>query len=115
VPAACLRAIHPTRLSATMSGRSNMGFRRLSYGLGRGPIQHVTQAYRRARPYIVGLYFLAVAAGFLYFNMRLTVEWVAIILFVAAILSGRAMLFLRDWGVFIAVLLAWQLVSPLAT
>jgi hypothetical protein len=47
--------------------------------------------------------------------MCLTVEWVAIILFVAALLSGRALLFVRDWGVFIAVLLAWQLASPLAT
>jgi hypothetical protein len=73
------------------------------------------QRYRRARPAILGLYVLLVAAGFLYFNLRLTVEWVAIILFVAAILSGRARLFVRDWGVFIAVLLAWQLVSPLAS
>src|SRR5579875_4173175 len=66
-------------------------------------------------PFLLGLYIVAVAAGFLYFNMRLTVEWVAIILFVAALLSGRGLLFLRDWGVFIAVLLAWQVTSPLAT
>ena len=73
------------------------------------------RAYRRAIHFILGLYILGVAAGFLFFNMRLTVEWVAIILFVAAVLSGRGLLFLRDWGVFIAVLLAWQMVSPLAT
>lgn len=73
------------------------------------------EAYRRAIPIILGIYILGVAAGFLFFNMRLTVEWVAIILFVAAVISGRGLLFLRDWGVFIAVLLAWQLVSPLAT
>jgi hypothetical protein len=73
------------------------------------------QRFRRARPVILGLYVVLVAGGFLYFNMRLTVEWVAIILFVAALLSGRARLFVRDWGVFIAVLLAWQLASPLAT
>lgn len=66
-------------------------------------------------PIILGIYVVCVAAAFLYLNMRLTVEWVAIILFGAAILSGRAMLFLKDWGVFIAVLLAWQLASPLAT
>lgn len=71
--------------------------------------------YRRAMPFILAVYVVAVAATFLYFNMRLTVEWVAIILFVAALLSGRGLLFLRDWGVFIAVLLAWQLTSPLAT
>ncbi len=66
-------------------------------------------------PYVLGTYILLVAAGFVFLNLRLTVEWVAIILFVAAVLSGRAMLFLRDWGVFIVVLLAWQLTSPLAT
>jgi hypothetical protein len=75
----------------------------------------IGERYRQARPVILGLYVAVVAAGFLYFNMRLTVEWVAIILFVAAILFGKARLFLRDWGVFIAVLLAWQLASPLAT
>ena len=71
--------------------------------------------YRRFMPLILALYVLGVAAGFLYLNMRLTVEWVAIVLFFAAVLSGRALLFVRDWGVFIAVLLAWQLASPLAT
>lgn len=71
--------------------------------------------YRTAVPYILGIYVLAVAAAFIYFNMRLTVEWVAIVLFVAAILSGRALLFVKDWGVFILVLLTWQLASPLAT
>ncbi len=71
--------------------------------------------YRRIMPCVLALYVVAVAAGFLYFNLRLTVEWVAIILFVAALVSGRGLIFLRDWGVFIAVLLAWQLASPLAT
>jgi PAP2 superfamily len=75
----------------------------------------VLDRYRKAMPYVLALYVVAIAAGFLFFNMRLTVEWVAIILFGAAILSGRAMLFLRDWGVFIVVLLAWQLTSFLAT
>lgn len=73
------------------------------------------ERYRRAVPYVLAVYIVMVAAGFVYFNLRLTVEWVAIILFVAALVSGRGMLFLRDWGVFIAVLLAWQLASPLAT
>lgn len=75
----------------------------------------LAQRYQKAVPYVLAIYIVAVAAAFLYFNMRLTVEWVAIVLFVAALLSGRALLFLRDWGVFIAVLLAWQLVSPFAT
>lgn len=71
--------------------------------------------YRRVMPFILLVYILAVAGTFLYLNMRLTVEWLAVILFVAAILSGRALLFVRDWGVFIAVLLAWQVVSAFAT
>lgn len=66
-------------------------------------------------PFILAAYILGVAGAFLYFNMRLTVEWLAVILLVAAILTGRAMLFIRDWGVFIAVLLAWQVVSAFAT
>jgi membrane-associated phospholipid phosphatase len=66
-------------------------------------------------PYILATYVLLVAAGFLYFNMRLTIEWVAAILFVAALLSGRGLLFVRDWGVFILVLFGWQLASGLAT
>lgn len=73
------------------------------------------EQYRRVVPWILALYIVAVAVGFVYFNVRLTVEWVVIVLFLAAVLSGRALLFVRDWGVFIAVLLAWQLASPLAT
>lgn len=71
--------------------------------------------YRRVIPIVLLVYIAVVAGAFVYFNMRLTVEWLAIILFVAAVLSGRALLFIRDWGVFIAVLLAWQLVSAIAT
>src|SRR5579884_3819897 len=80
----------------------------------KGPSVTLGQRYRRIMPVVLGLYVLCIAAGFLYLNMRLTVEWVAIILFGAAILSGRALLFIRDWGVFILVLLAWQVVSAFA-
>lgn len=69
----------------------------------------------RLRAFLLLLYILVVAAFFLYFNMRLTIEWVALILFVAAVMSGRALLFVRDWGVFVAVLLGWQVTSGLAT
>ena len=71
--------------------------------------------YRRVMPWLLALYMLAIAAGFLYFNMRLTIEWVAVILFGAALLSGRGLLFVRDWSVFLLVLVAWQVASPLAT
>jgi membrane-associated phospholipid phosphatase len=58
----------------------------------------------RVAPVVLFIYILSTVAGFLFLNMRLTVEWVAIILFGAAVLS-----------VFVFVLLAWQLASPLAT
>jgi membrane-associated phospholipid phosphatase len=56
-----------------------------------------------------------VSLGFFYFNFRLTIEWVAVLLFTAALLYGRGVQFLRDWSVFVVVLLAWQFTSPLAT
>lgn len=71
--------------------------------------------YRRGVPYILAVYFAAVAGLFLYQNMRFNVEWVALVLFGAALLSGRGPLFIRDWGVLFVVLLAWQVTSGLAT
>jgi membrane-associated phospholipid phosphatase len=75
----------------------------------------LSDRYRKAVPYILAVYIVTIAAVFIFTNSRLTVEWVGIVLFGAAVLSGRAMLFVRDWGVFVLVLIAWQLVSPLAT
>jgi hypothetical protein len=75
----------------------------------------VLARYQKWMPFVLGAYLVLIAGGFLVFNMRLNIEWVAVILFGGAIISGRGMLFLRDWGVFIVVLLAWQLTSPLAT
>lgn len=76
---------------------------------------HKVSRENRLRPILVATYLLAVFAGFLYFNFRLTVEWVALMLFVAALVLGKGMQFLRDWGVFVLVLLAWQLITPVAT
>jgi membrane-associated phospholipid phosphatase len=56
-----------------------------------------------------------VVVVFLYFNIPLLVEWVALILFVGALIAGRADLFFRDWGAFLAALLAWQFTAPVAT
>jgi putative flippase GtrA/membrane-associated phospholipid phosphatase len=66
-------------------------------------------------PYAIALYLISWAAAFLYWNYRLSFEWVAFILFGAALLSGRLWSFLRDWGVFLLAVAAWQLTSPLAT
>lgn len=70
---------------------------------------------QRIKPAMVTIYIALVAAGFIYFNFRLTVEWIAVILFGAALVYGKGVEFLRDWSVFLIVLLAWQLSSGLAT
>lgn len=70
---------------------------------------------KRARFFLLAAYLAITAVVFLYFNIPLLVEWVALILFVGAVIAGRAKLFFRDWGVFVIALLAWQLTSPIAT
>ena len=70
---------------------------------------------KRHRVYLLAAYVLVVVVAFLYFNIPLLVEWVALILFVGALIAGRADLFFRDWGVFLAALLAWQFTAPVAT
>jgi membrane-associated phospholipid phosphatase len=70
---------------------------------------------KRHRLYLLAAYIAVVAVAFLYFNIPLLVEWIALILFVGALIAGRADLFFRDWGAFLAALLAWQFTSPVAT
>lgn len=60
-------------------------------------------------------YLVAVVGLLVYFNVPLTIEWVVLILCLAAVLTGRGALFLRDWGAFILVLFAWQITAPVAT
>lgn len=69
----------------------------------------------RWQPLLVATYLAAVVVLFLYFNVPLTIEWVVLILCIAAAMTGRGLLFLRDWGAFILVLFAWQITSPVAT
>jgi membrane-associated phospholipid phosphatase len=69
----------------------------------------------RTRLILLAAYVLAVAVVFLYFNIPLLAEWVAVILCVGAIIAGRGGLFFRDWGVFIVAVLAWQFTAPVAT
>lgn len=70
--------------------------------------------WRRKRLPLIALFVAAVIALFLYLNIPLTLEWVVLILCVAAILSGVGLLFIKDWGAFILVLFAWQITAPLA-
>jgi membrane-associated phospholipid phosphatase len=95
--------------------RHGRGGSRLDFGqLGEYSLALIAW-YRRAVPYVLAAYFVAVVVLFLYQNMRFNVEWVALVLFGAAILSGRGLLFVRDWGVLFVVLMAWQVTSGLAT
>lgn len=70
--------------------------------------------WRQARPWLLALYILGITAALLYYNVELTIELVTAILFGGALLTQRGLLFLRDWGAFVAVLFAWQLTSHLA-
>lgn len=74
----------------------------------------IRNGFRQSTFLLLAVYLVIVAFVFLYFNLRLTLESVVAILFVAAIVSGRGLLFLRDWGAFVAVLVAWQTSSYLA-
>jgi len=64
---------------------------------------------------VVAAYILAFAITFFLLNVRMSVEWVAIALIGAALLTGRAKAFFRDWGVFIVAVVAWQVTDGLAT
>lgn len=67
------------------------------------------------RWFLVAGYLAAAIGFFLYFNIPLTLEWMVLILCIAAVVSGRGVLFLRTWGAFIIVLFAWQITAPVAT
>jgi membrane-associated phospholipid phosphatase len=65
-------------------------------------------------PFVVAIYILLFVLTFFLLNVRLSVEWVAIALIGAAILTGRAKAFFLDWGVFIVAVVAWQVTDGLA-
>ncbi len=69
----------------------------------------------RRRLIVLAVYIAVVVGAFIYFNIPLLVEWVAVILLVGALIAGRAGMFFRDWGVFLLALLAWQFTAPVAT
>jgi membrane-associated phospholipid phosphatase len=88
-----------------------------SPGNGSTGTAETTDASRiqRARPILVAAYVAAVSGVLLYLNFRINLEWVAVILFGAALFYGKGQQFVRDWSVFFIVLLAWQFTSPLST
>ncbi len=81
----------------------------------RSNLARLGRLYRKVMPAVVVLYIVAFAVSFLYFDLRLSVEWVCLVLIGAAILTGRGWTFLKDWGVFIIAVVAWQVTDGLAT
>lgn len=71
--------------------------------------------YHKFMPFVVAGYIGLFALTFFLLNLRLSVEWVAIALFGAALLTGRIRAFMKDWAVFIVVVVAWQVTDGLAT
>jgi hypothetical protein len=65
-------------------------------------------------PFVVVAYVGVFAVSFFLLNFRLSVEWVVIALCGAAALTGKFKNFLKDWGVFIAAVVAWQVTDGLA-
>lgn len=76
-------------------------------------LDRLRKGYGRFMPFVIGAYVVVFAISFFLFNMRMSVEWVALLLVGAAVLTGKIKTFLRDWGVFIAAVIAWQVTDGL--
>jgi len=68
----------------------------------------------RARLSLVVVYFVAVSAILMYLHIGLVPDVLVPVLLGAAVVVGRPWLFLRDWGVFLLVLILWQQTGPVA-
>jgi hypothetical protein len=79
------------------------------------PLEQLSHRFRRFVAFFVAFYILLFVVAFLLLNVRLSIEWVIIVLIGAATISGKLLTFLKDWAVFIGVLVAWQLTGGLAT
>ena len=77
-------------------------------------IAGIRARYGRLMPFIVVGYIALFALTFFVLNLRMSVEWVSIALLGAALLTGKFKIFIRDWGVFIAAVIAWQVTDGLA-
>lgn len=65
-------------------------------------------------PIAIGLYIVLVLAASIYFGISLTADRVAVLLVIAALGTGRIRAFLRDWSVFVIVVLAWQVLQGMS-
>ncbi|MDQ2744471.1 MAG: phosphatase PAP2 family protein [Chloroflexota bacterium] len=60
---------------------------------------------------VVGLYILLVVAASLYFRVSLSPDRFVLLLVIAGLATGRVRQFLKDWSIFLIVLVAWQVLT----
>lgn len=68
----------------------------------------------RIVPTVIVLYLALVLVASFHFNISLTPDRVIILIAIAALGTGRIRLFLRDWSLFLVVLLAWQVLTGMS-
>ena len=61
-----------------------------------------------------GLYVLLVLVASFHFNVPLTPDRVVVLLLILAFTTGRVRTFLKDWSIFLVVLLAWQVLTSMS-
>lgn len=62
----------------------------------------------------IGLYVLLVVVASFHFNVSLTPDRIFVLLLIVGLATNRARLFLKDWSLFLVVLLAWQVLTGMS-
>ena len=74
----------------------------------------LTSLRSRAIPIAVTLYVTLVLVASFHFNVSLTPDRVIVLIAILGLATGRVRLFLKDWSIFLVVLLAWQVLSGMS-
>ena len=72
------------------------------------------QVPARWRVALVSAYLAVLLPVLMFFNVGLTPDSLIFVFLGAALLLGRPALFVRDWGVFLLVVILWQQTGPVA-
>lgn len=62
----------------------------------------------------IALYILIVLVASFHFNLSLTPDRVILLVAIAALGTGKARQFLKDWSLFLVILLAWQVLTDMS-
>ncbi len=79
------------------------------------PLSPFPRLETRWRVALLCLYLVVVLPALLFFNVGLTPDALVFVFLGAALLVGRPALFVRDWGVFLLVVVLWQQTGPVAS